>query len=268
MQSFPTSDRPKISLRHPNMFAFMSTFITIAASVALAHHEHDQGRFRSAPILKRGNDASMSPIAKPGQWSKYDHLITAHALLAMITFWIAVPAAALVARFGRDTPGWIKYHRRLQGFWTVPATIAISILGLTAAGINGSIFKAGDVHHIVGIILLFLVLGQALGGYIAEKAPIRRRPDVNARPAIRILHPISGVVTALISWVQIRLGVNENGHHTRLLDVLNIVFVGGFLLVYAYGLAALVVERHAAGRSWFNSIFGLGRASASRPPQI
>ncbi|SGY62415.1 BQ5605_C007g04686 [Microbotryum silenes-dioicae] len=239
MQSFPTSNRPKISLRHPNMFAFMSTFITIAASVALAQDKHDQ-----------------------------DRLIIAHALLAIITVWIVVPVAALVARFGRDTPGWIKYHRRLQGFWTVPATIAIAILGLTAAGINGSIFKAGDIHHIVGIVLLFLVLGQALGGYMTEKAPIRRHPDVNARPATRILHPILGVVTALISWVQIRLGMNENGYHSCLLDVLNIVFVGGFLLVYAYGLAALVVERNAAGRSWFDSIFGLGRAAASRPPQI
>ncbi|KDE09411.1 hypothetical protein MVLG_00316 [Microbotryum lychnidis-dioicae p1A1 Lamole] len=191
------------------MFAFMSTFITIAASVALAQDKHDQGYF--APISKGGDDASMSPIAKPGQWSNYG--TSHHRSTYLPRPAIVVPVAALVARFGRDTPGWIKYHRRLQGFWTVPATIAIAILGLTAAGINGSIFKAGDIH-------------------------------------------------------QIRLGMNENGYHSCLLDVLNIVFVGGFLLVYAYGLAALVVERNAAGRSWFDSIFGLGRAAASRPPQI
>ncbi|SCV71600.1 BQ2448_3188 [Microbotryum intermedium] len=253
------SNRPNNPLRHPTMLAFLSTFISIAAAVALAHH----GQARSAPILQGGDDSNVPPISEPGEWSKY-----AHALLAMITFWIAVPVAALVARFGRDTRGWIKYHRGIQGFWTVPATTAIAILGLTAAGINGNIFKAWDVHHIVGIVLLFLVLGQALGGYMAEKAPIRRSPEVNARPAVRILHPISGVVIALISWVQIRLGMDEYGYHTRLLDVLNITFVGGFLLVYAYGLACLVIERNAAGRSWFDSIFGLGRASASRPPQI
>jgi hypothetical protein len=96
----------------------------------------------------------------------YKTYVTAHAVLAGLTFLLVVPAAILMARFYHRNPRTaLKFHIGLQVL-TVLLSTAAFILGFQAVGPERSLTNP---HHGIGVALYTLVLIQAIGGSVIHR---------------------------------------------------------------------------------------------------
>ena len=96
----------------------------------------------------------------------YKPLITAHGILAAITFLFVVPGAIFMARFYHRNPRLaLRVHIWLQILTLLLAT-AVIVLGFQAVGLERSLTNP---HHGIGVALYTLVVVQVLGGSIIHR---------------------------------------------------------------------------------------------------
>ncbi|KAJ4373903.1 hypothetical protein N0V83_002642 [Neocucurbitaria cava] len=96
----------------------------------------------------------------------YKGIVTAHGILAAITFLLVVPAAIFMARFYHRNPRTaLRFHIWLQ-ILTVLLSTAVFILGFQAVGRERSL---SNPHHGIGVALYTLVMVQALGGSVIHR---------------------------------------------------------------------------------------------------
>lgn len=98
--------------------------------------------------------------------ANYKTYVTAHAILATITFLFVVPAAIFMARFYHRNPRTaLRFHIWLQ-ILTVILSTAAFILAFQAVGLERSLTNP---HHGIGVALYTLVLIQAIGGSVIHR---------------------------------------------------------------------------------------------------
>ncbi|KAF2034369.1 hypothetical protein EK21DRAFT_56821 [Setomelanomma holmii] len=96
----------------------------------------------------------------------YKTYVTAHAVLASLTFLLVVPAAIFMARFYHRNPRTaLRFHIWLQ-ILTVLLSTAAFILGFQAVGLERSLTNP---HHGIGVTLYTLVLFQAISGSVIHR---------------------------------------------------------------------------------------------------
>jgi hypothetical protein len=96
----------------------------------------------------------------------YKPYITAHAILAVLTFMVVIPAAIFMARFYHRNPRTaLRIHIWLQILAVLLSTAAF-ILGFQAVGIKRSLTNP---HHGIGVALYTLILVQAIGGSMIHR---------------------------------------------------------------------------------------------------
>lgn len=96
----------------------------------------------------------------------YKPLITAHGILAAITFLFVVPGAIFMARFYHRNPRLaLRVHIWLQVMTLLLAT-ALIVLGFQAVGLERSLTNP---HHGIGVALYALVVVQVLGGSLIHR---------------------------------------------------------------------------------------------------
>lgn len=96
----------------------------------------------------------------------YKPYVTAHAILASITFLFVIPAAIFMARFYHRNPRTaLRVHIWLQVLALLLSTAAF-ILGFQAVGLERSLTNP---HHGIGVALYTLVLIQAIGGSVIHR---------------------------------------------------------------------------------------------------
>lgn len=96
----------------------------------------------------------------------YKPLITAHGILAAVTFLFVVPGAIFMARFYHRNPRLaLRVHIWLQILTLLLAT-ALIVLGFQAVGLERSLTNP---HHGIGVALYTLVVVQVLGGSIIHR---------------------------------------------------------------------------------------------------
>ncbi|TEY54957.1 hypothetical protein BOTCAL_0234g00120 [Botryotinia calthae] len=156
----------------------------------------------------------------------YKGLITAHGVIAAITFLFIVPAAVFIARFyGRDIRHAIRYHIYLQ-IMTLLLSTVIFILGWMAVGNARSLTNP---HHGIGLAIYVLIWVQFLSGWLthnSEKKRVLRRIPLKA-----VLHQWIGRVTALLAIAQVPLGLTLYGS-PKYLFILFAVWMGFLVLLY------------------------------------
>ncbi|EAT92143.2 hypothetical protein SNOG_00648 [Parastagonospora nodorum SN15] len=96
----------------------------------------------------------------------YKTYVTAHAVLAGITFLFVIPAAIFMARFYHRNPRTaLRFHIWLQILAVLLSTAAF-VLGFQAVGLQRSLTNP---HHGIGVALYTLVLIQAIGGSVIHR---------------------------------------------------------------------------------------------------
>ncbi|KAJ4383901.1 hypothetical protein N0V86_000744 [Didymella sp. IMI 355093] len=156
----------------------------------------------------------------------YKPLITAHGIIAAITFLFVVPGAIFMARFYHRNPRLaLRVHIWLQIMTLLLAT-AIIVLGFQAVGLERSLTNP---HHGIGVALYTLVVVQVLGGSIIHR--LEKGKERFKVPLKLILHQWIGRVVLLLGIAQIPLGLTLYGSP----KVLFILFaVWAFLLLVVY----------------------------------
>ncbi|KAL6712635.1 hypothetical protein ACN47E_000512 [Coniothyrium glycines] len=136
----------------------------------------------------------------------YKTMVTAHGILAAITFLFVVPAAIFMARFyHRDPRTALRFHIWLQVLAVLLSTAAI-ILGFNAVGRERSL---SNPHHGIGLALYTLVMVQALGGSVIHK--LEKGKERFKIPLKLMIHQWLGRLIALLGLVQIPLGLTLYG---------------------------------------------------------
>lgn len=118
----------------------------------------------------------------------YKAMVTAHGILAAITFLFVVPVAIFMARFYHRNPRTaLRFHIWLQILAVLLSTAAI-ILGFQAVGRERSLTNP---HHGIGVALYTLVMVQALGGSVIhrlEKGKERFKIPLKLMVCYRTIH--------------------------------------------------------------------------------
>lgn len=158
--------------------------------------------------------------------TQYHSLITAHGVLAVITFLFLVPGAVLIKRFHRtrhhETN--VRAHAYLNilavGFSTV-----VFILGFFAVGPARSL---SNPHHGIGVAIYVMILVQALGGKMISK--------IRGRSFRAHCHRWMGRTIGLLGMVQIPLGLTLYGspRYTFVLYALWMTFLVLLYFVLSY----------------------------------
>lgn len=158
--------------------------------------------------------------------TQYHTLITAHGVLAVLTFLFLVPAAVMIKRFRRtryqETN--VRTHAYLNvlavGFSTV-----VFILGFFAVGPDRAL---SNPHHGIGVAIYVLILVQALGGRMIR--------HVRGHSFRAHCHRWLGRIVALLGVVQIPLGLTLYGSpkYTFVLYALWMAFLVLLYFVLSY----------------------------------
>jgi hypothetical protein len=153
--------------------------------------------------------------------TQYHSLITAHGVLAAITFLFLVPLAVMTKRFRRAPhESVVRTHSYLNvlaiGFSTV-----VFVLGFFAVGPSRSLTNP---HHGIGVAIYVLILLQALGGRMIMH--IRKGHSFRAH-----VHRWSGRTVGLLGVVQVPLGLTLYGS-PRYTFVLYALWMAFLVLVY------------------------------------
>jgi hypothetical protein len=113
----------------------------------------------------------------------YNRLVLTHLIFGVLTFLVLVPAAILVARFGRGAFKWFPHHRNIQIVSSIFLIITYA-LGNVAAGPAP---LAEAVHYQVGTAIFVMFWAQVALGLAA--------------------HHVSGGISRIIGWLHMPLGI-------------------------------------------------------------
>lgn len=156
----------------------------------------------------------------------YKTIITAHAILAAITFLLVIPAAIFMARFYHRNPRTaLRFHIWLQILAVLLSTAAF-ILGFQAVGRERSL---SNPHHGVGVALYTLVMVQAFGGSVIHR--LEKGKERFKIPLKLMIHQWLGRLIALLGIVQVPLGLTLFGS-PKVLFILFAVWTFVLLVLY------------------------------------
>jgi ferredoxin-NADP reductase len=119
-----------------------------------------------------------------------------------VTWLIMQPAGIYIARYCKHHSWWIVVHPVLMtvGVW------GVVILGLTAIMTVGS--NVHIAHDVFGLVVVAALFGQVVLGYLARA--IRSNVGITSRDFwIRWFHKRVGFVVLILSWVNVRLGIDH-----------------------------------------------------------
>lgn len=132
--------------------------------------------------------------------TQYHSIITAHGVLAAITFLFIIPISVLIKRFRRASRESTTRHHAYLQVLAVGLTTVVFILGFLAVGPPRSLTNP---HHGIGVAIYVLILLQAIGGRLIKN--IRGR-------SLRVhLHRWSGRTIGLLGIAQVPLGLTLYG---------------------------------------------------------
>ncbi|KAF5850848.1 hypothetical protein GGP41_010492 [Bipolaris sorokiniana] len=156
----------------------------------------------------------------------YKALITAHGVLAVVTFLFVIPAAIFMASFYHRNPRTaLRFHIWLQVSAVLLSTAAI-VCAFQAVGLERSLTNP---HHGIGVGLYTLVVVQAFGGSVIHR--LEKGKERYKIPLTLMIHQWLGRAIALLGIAQIPLGLTLYGSPL----VLFILFaVWTFILVILY----------------------------------
>ncbi|KAL5118411.1 hypothetical protein ACEQ8H_003761 [Pleosporales sp. CAS-2024a] len=156
----------------------------------------------------------------------YKTYVTAHAVLAAITFLFVVPAAIFMARFYHRNPRTaLKFHIWLQILAVLLSTAAF-ILGFQAVGLERSLTNP---HHGIGVALYTLVLIQAIGGSVIHRW--EQNKERFKIPLKLMIHQWLGRLIAILGIVQVPLGLTLYGS-PKVLFILYAIWAFVLLVLY------------------------------------
>ncbi|KAK3326189.1 hypothetical protein B0H66DRAFT_149688 [Apodospora peruviana] len=97
----------------------------------------------------------------------------------------------------------------IKSRWHVPLQVLATLIALLGYALGhlhkGRQFLSSNVHAKFGNVVFFLMVGQVvLGGYL--KLHLEKGIHGRIRPAIRLLHSISGKAFPIVSWTQMLFG--------------------------------------------------------------
>ncbi|CAA9965251.1 membrane protein [Pyrenophora teres f. maculata] len=161
----------------------------------------------------------------------YKALITAHGVLAGITFLFIIPAAIFMARFYHRNPHTaLKFHIWLQVLAVLLSTAAI-VCCFLAVGLERSLTNP---HHGIGVALYTLVMVQALGGSVIHR--LEKGKERFKIPLKLMIHQWLGRTIALLGFAQVPLGLTLYGSPLALFILFAvwtfILFILYFVLSY------------------------------------
>ncbi|EUC38880.1 hypothetical protein COCCADRAFT_81971 [Bipolaris zeicola 26-R-13] len=156
----------------------------------------------------------------------YKALITAHGVLAVVTFLFVIPAAIFMASFYHRNPRTaLRFHIWLQVSAVLLSTAAI-VCAFQAVGLERSLTNP---HHGIGVGLYTLVVVQAFGGSVIHR--LEKGKERYKIPLTLMIHQWLGRAIALLGIAQVPLGLTLYGSPL----VLFILFaVWTFILVILY----------------------------------
>jgi hypothetical protein len=133
--------------------------------------------------------------------TQYHSLITAHGILAVLTFLVLVPLAIMIKRFRRSRTH--ETNTRIHAYLNILAVLfstVVFILGFFAVGPSRSLTNP---HHGIGVAIYVLILVQALGGRLIK--------NIHGHSLRVHLHRWFGRTIGLLGVVQIPLGLTLYG---------------------------------------------------------
>lgn len=160
----------------------------------------------SQPGSAEGESSPSHPDAFPiGGRAR---LITIHGALAVLVFVILFPIGGILIRFANFRGGiWIHVGVQIIA-WL--AAIAALGLGLYLA-VNMSLLKYAHAHPVIGIILMVLIIGQPVYGWLHHKAFKAH----GRRTAMSWAHISIGRIAIFGGMINGGLGLKLAGHATR-----------------------------------------------------
>jgi hypothetical protein len=167
--------------------------------------------------------------------TEYHSIITAHGVLAAITFLFILPVGVMVARFYRGRPGSaIRYHAYF-GVLTLGFTTVIFILGFIAVGPNRALTNP---HHGIGVAIYVLMILTTIGGSWVRK--------ITGHSLRVVIHNWFGRMIALLGIVQVPLGLTLYGS-PKFTFVLYTLWMTFLLLLYFILDYRLEAEHYRTG---------------------
>ncbi|KAH4073551.1 hypothetical protein HBH92_006930 [Parastagonospora nodorum] len=162
----------------------------------------------------------------------YKTYVTAHAVLAGITFLFVIPAAIFMARFYHRNPRTaLRFHIWLQILAVLLSTAAF-VLGFQAVGLQRSLTNP---HHGIGVALYTLVLIQAIGGSVIHRW--EQNKERFKIPLKLMIHQWLGRLIAILGIVQVPLGLTLYGS-PKVLFILYAVW--SFMLLVLYFILSYI----------------------------
>lgn len=167
----------------------------------------------------------------------YNKIVMAHLIFMILTFLVLVPAAILLARFGRTYFNWFPHHRNIQLLAIVFIVIGFA-LGVSAA-------KPAPLdeqtHYQVGVAVFILFFVQVILGFAAHEYKKR-----SGNRYIAFLHiPLGLIIFGLAVWnMEIGWNIWSSGYVAGAAprDVIY-AWMGLLVLLYLVGLALIPKER-------------------------
>lgn len=182
----------------------------------------------------------------------YYTLILGHAILAVMVFLFAVPAAILIARYHSRNPRMaLRIHIYLQ-ILTVLLSTVLFVLGFMAVGERRSLTNP---HHGIGVAIYVLVLVQFLGGAWIHRRE-RKRGAPRKLPVKLVLHQWLGRAIALLGFAQVPLGLTLYGSpkFTFILYAVWMFFLLVLFFVLSYRAMPIIGEGLGRSTSYGGSV--------------
>lgn len=158
---------------------------------------------------------------------RYQYLIRAHAIIAVIAFLILLPISIMLARFYAKIPGrGVRMHIYIN-ILVLGLSTAAFVLGFMAVGPSRSLTNP---HHGIGVAIYVLVLWQTIFGNWMRKR--WKKHGGRRRPTFMVmLHQWLGRATGLLGVINVPLGLTLYGS-PKWTFILYSLWMAVLLLVY------------------------------------
>jgi hypothetical protein len=223
-----------------------------------AFSQHPSSGRTARTIAFGGGGAPVGPEKK-----ELSGRLAAHVTLMVVSWGILLPAgitSAMIRHLGLCSKGgkWFKFHQYLNSFGILFGTIG-AIIGILLVDENKTPFTSSS-HFPIGIIVTILGLIQALMGYLRPYVAKEGERKTTSRVVFEIGHRINGLITFVLSQVNILLGaallVERTSVDTLMTDTLSygefqsiaqLVAVLALVSVFGFMAAGLLTRLYGKG---------------------
>lgn len=200
----PTSITPFIWASNKNNNPASSTTASIRRHNAYGFFNLDLTKPYDASSSSSGSGSGSTSSLKPGSntgsqnqngasriLNRHNNIIIAHMVLMIVAWFLLVPAAILIGRYGRTFFKWFPVHRGIMGAAFLFVLVAFIIIVAETSSSGGNHFSS--THAKAGLAVFIIMLAQIALGVLGHKTK-RFNPS-------RIVHVVIGLgVTVLAIW--------------------------------------------------------------------